>query len=49
MELEQFMKGLVQLPTTAGAMQIFSTLMLPALQSLINCRISPVPTDTALQ
>lgn len=46
-DLEQFKKGLLQLPTTAGAMQIFSTLMLPVLQSLINCCISPVHTDTA--
>lgn len=43
------MKGLVQLPTTAGVVQIFSTLMLPVLHSLINWHISPVPTDTALQ
>lgn len=43
------MKGLVQLPTTAGAVQIFSTLMLPMLQSLINWHISPVRTDTVLQ
>lgn len=49
MELEQFIKGLVQLPTTAGVVQIFSTLMLPVLHSLINWHISPVPTDTALQ
>lgn len=48
MELEQFMKGLVQLPTTAGVMQIFSTLMIPVLHSLINWHISPVPL-TALQ